>query len=165
MGLANYRQMFHDPLVWQATETTLKFIAFGVVPTVFISLWLAMLINFRFRFVSVGAVALPHPRRHVVRRLGGRLAVPLPGRPRLRVIDYVITKFGVNTPPDWLASTTWALPALDIITIWLSLPIATVLVPGRHAADPGFGDRGRHARRRRASPGVCATSSGPACAI
>ena len=35
--------------------------------------------------------------------------------------------FGVKTPPDWLASTTWALPALDIVTIWLSLPIATFL--------------------------------------
>ena len=29
--------------------------------------------------------------------------------------------------PDWLASTTWAIPALDIITIWLALPTATVL--------------------------------------
>ena len=31
-------------------------------------------------------------------------------------IDCVISRFGV-TPPDWLASTTWALPALDIVTI------------------------------------------------
>ena len=29
-----------------------KFIVFRVIPTVFISLWLAMLINFRFRFVG-----------------------------------------------------------------------------------------------------------------
>ena len=46
--------------------------------------------------------------------------------PGYGVLDYVISKFGV-TPPDWLASTTWALPALDIIAIWLSLPIATIL--------------------------------------
>jgi len=25
-------QMFHDPAVWQASETTLKYIAFGVIP-------------------------------------------------------------------------------------------------------------------------------------
>jgi multiple sugar transport system permease protein len=38
----------------------------------------------------------------------------------------VISRFGI-TPPNWLASETWALPALDIITVWLSLPAATIL--------------------------------------
>ena len=48
--------------------------------------------------------------------------------PGFGVVDYVIHLFGVNNPPDWLGgSTTWALPGLDIITIWLSLPTATVL--------------------------------------
>jgi multiple sugar transport system permease protein len=46
--------------------------------------------------------------------------------PGYGVLDYVISRFGV-TPPDWLASETWALPALDIITVWLSLPAATIL--------------------------------------
>jgi multiple sugar transport system permease protein len=126
VGLQNYRTMYHDPLVWQSVKTTLKFIILGVIPTVFIALWLAMLINFRFRFV--GAVrslylipaAMSFAASAVVWRY---LYLDGPG---YGVINYVISLFGV-TPPDWLASTTWTIPALDIITIWLSLPIATVL--------------------------------------
>src|SRR5450432_4764479 len=98
----------------------------GVVPTVLIALALAMLINFRFRFV--GAVrslylipaAMSFAASAVVWRY---LYLNGPG---FGVINYVISKLGV-TPPDCLASTDWSLLALDIITIWLSLPIATVL--------------------------------------
>ncbi|MGO9584539.1 MAG: carbohydrate ABC transporter permease [Acidimicrobiales bacterium] len=126
VGLANYRQMFHDPLVWQASETTLKFIGMGMLPTVVISLWLAMLINFRFRFVSVvrSLYLIPAAMSFAASAVVWRY-IFLDG-PGYGVLDYVISKFGV-TPPDWLASTTWALPALDIIAIWLSLPIATIL--------------------------------------
>ena len=53
VGLANYSAMFHDPLVGIAVKNTLYFVAFGVVPTVFIALGLAMLINFRFRGVTI----------------------------------------------------------------------------------------------------------------
>jgi ABC-type sugar transport system permease subunit len=127
IGLANYRQMLHDPLVWQAAETTLKFIAFGVVPTVIISLWLAMLINFRFRFFTVvrSLYLIPAAMSFAASAVVWRYIFQ--DGPGYGILDYVITKFGVTNPPDWLASTTWALPALDIITIWLSLPIATVL--------------------------------------
>jgi multiple sugar transport system permease protein len=126
VGLQNYRTMYHDPLVWQSVKTTLKFIVLGVIPTVFISLWLAMLINFRFRFVgSVRALYLiPAAMSFAASAVVWRYLY-LDG-PGYGVINYVISLFGV-TPPDWLASTTWTIPALDIITIWLSLPIATVL--------------------------------------
>jgi len=105
----------------------LKFIAFGVVPTIFIALWLAMLINFRFRFVSAvrSLYLIPAAMSFAASAVVWRYLF-LDG-PGYGVIDYVISKFGVTTPPDWLASTTWALPALDIVTIWLSLPIATFL--------------------------------------
>jgi multiple sugar transport system permease protein len=126
VGLANYRRMYSDPLVWQSVKTTLKFIVVGVVPTVAISLGLAMLINFRFRLV--GAVrslylvpaAMSFAASAVVWRF---LFLDGPG---YGVINYVISLVGV-TPPDWLGSPTWALYALDIVTIWLSLPIATIL--------------------------------------
>jgi ABC-type sugar transport system permease subunit len=126
VGLANYRTMFADPLVWQSVETTLKFIVLGVVPTVFISLGLAMLINFRFRFVSAvrSLYLIPAAMSFAASAVVWRYLF-LDG-PGFGVIDYVISQFGV-TPPDWLASTTWSLPALDIITVWLSLPTATVL--------------------------------------
>ena len=126
VGLDNYRRMRDDPLVWESVKTTLKFIALGVIPTVFISLGLAMLINFRFRFVAAvrSLYLIPAAMSFAASAVVWRYLY-LDG-PGYGVINYVISWF-TNTPPDWLASTTWTLPALDIITIWLSLPIATVL--------------------------------------
>jgi ABC-type sugar transport system permease subunit len=126
VGLANYHRMFSDPLVWQAVVTTLKFIVFGVVPTIFIALGLAILINVRFRFVSVvrSLYLVPAAMSYAASAVVWRY-IFLDG-PGYGVLDYVISRFGV-TPPDWLASETWALPALDIITVWLSLPAATIL--------------------------------------
>jgi multiple sugar transport system permease protein len=126
VGLANYHKMFADPLVWQAVETTLKFIVFGVVPTIAISLGLAMLINFKFRFVSVvrSLYLIPAAMSFAASAVVWRY-IFLDG-PGYGVLDYVISRFGI-TPPDWLASQSWALPALDIITVWLSLPTATIL--------------------------------------
>jgi multiple sugar transport system permease protein len=127
IGLTNYRQMFHDPAVWQASETSLKYIAFGVIPTMIISLWLAMLINFRFRFYTLvrSLYLIPAAMSFAASAVVWRYIFQ--DGPGYGILDFVISKFGVSNPPDWLASTTWALPALDIITIWLSLPIATIL--------------------------------------
>ena len=126
VGLANYRRMYSDPLVWTSVKTTLKFIVVGVVPTVVISLGLAMLINFRFRLVGLvrSLYLIPAAMSFAASAVVWRFLF-LDG-PGYGVINYVISLFGV-TPPDWLGSPTWALYALDIVTIWLSLPIATIL--------------------------------------
>ena len=128
VGLANYRVLFADPLVKQAVETTLKFLLLGVVPTVIISLGLAMLINVKFRFVGLVRTfyLIPAAMSFAASALVWRYLFQ--DGPGYGVVDYVIHLFGVNNPPDWLGgSTTWALPGLDIITIWLSLPTATIL--------------------------------------
>src|SRR5579862_1720037 len=52
VGLANYREMFNDPMVLTSIVTTLLFLAFGVIPTVVLGLLLAMLINYPVRFIT-----------------------------------------------------------------------------------------------------------------
>jgi multiple sugar transport system permease protein len=126
VGLANYRKLFADPLVGVAIGNTAKFMLFGVVPTVFIALGLALLINVRFRFVGVvrSLYLIPAAMSFAASAVIWRY-IFLDG-PGYGVVNWVISKFGV-TPPNWLVSTTWALPALDVIAIWLSLPVATIL--------------------------------------
>jgi len=126
VGLANYTKMFADPLVGVVIGNTAKFMLFGVVPTVFIALGLALLINVRFRFVGVvrSLYLIPAAMSFAASAVVWRY-IFLDG-PGYGVVNWVISQFGV-TPPNWLVSTTWALPALDVITIWLSLPVATIL--------------------------------------
>jgi multiple sugar transport system permease protein len=126
VGLANYSKMFSDPLVGVAVGNTVKFMLFGVIPTVLLGLGLALLINVRFRFV--GAVrslylvpaAMSFAASAVVWRY-----IFLDG-PGYGIVNWVLSKLGL-VPPNWLVSTTYALPALDVIAIWLSLPVATIL--------------------------------------
>ncbi|MEG0513747.1 MAG: sugar ABC transporter permease, partial [Clostridia bacterium] len=39
-------------------------------------------------------------------------------QPRTGPINMFLMSIGVQSPPQWFASTTWALPALIIINIW-----------------------------------------------
>ena len=61
VGLANYRAMLHDPLVDKSVRNTLEFVAMGVVPTVFLGLGLAMLINLQFRGATIVRSHYPVP--------------------------------------------------------------------------------------------------------
>lgn len=126
VGLANYSRMFNDPLVGVVVGNTIKFMLFGVVPTIVIGLGLALLINVRFRFVGVVRslylipAAMSFAASAVVWRYIFRTG------PGYGIVSWVVAQFG-GTPPDWLSSTTYALPALDVIGIWLALPVATIL--------------------------------------
>jgi ABC-type sugar transport system permease subunit len=123
-GLANYRELLNDPMVSQAIETTVIFVALGVVPTVLIGLVLAMLVNVRMRFIS--AVRTLYFVPAVVSFAASAVLWNWIYRPGQGLLDYLLYKIGI-IGPAWLASTTWALPALDIVTIWISLPTAILL--------------------------------------
>jgi multiple sugar transport system permease protein len=126
VGLANYTKMFNDPIVGVAVGNTVKFMLFGVIPTVLIGLGLALLINVRFRFV--GAVRslylIPAAMSFAASAIVWRY-IFLDG-PGYGIVNWVLSKLGL-VPPNWLVSTTYALPALDVIAIWLSLPVATII--------------------------------------
>jgi len=126
VGLANYTKLFNDPIVGVAVGNTVKFMLFGVIPTVVIALGLAMLVNVRFRFVGVvrSLYLVPAAMSFAASAIVWRY-IFLDG-PGYGVVNWVISQFGV-APPNWLVSTTYALPALDVIAIWLSLPVATIL--------------------------------------
>jgi multiple sugar transport system permease protein len=126
VGLANYTKLFDDPLVGVAVGNTVKFMLFGVIPTVFIALGLAMLINVRFRFV--GAVRslylVPAAMSFAASAIVWRYIFHY--NPGYGIVNWVLAQFGITTQ-DWFVSTTYALPALDVIAVWLSLPVATIL--------------------------------------
>jgi ABC-type sugar transport system permease subunit len=124
IGLGNYRQMLNDPAVPQAIETTMLFLVFGVVPTVVLGLLLAMLVNIQFRFITVVRTLYFVPA--VVSFAASAVLWQWIYRPGQGILDFLLHKAGI-TGPAWLSNTTTALPALDIISIWLSLPVAILL--------------------------------------
>jgi multiple sugar transport system permease protein len=124
VGLSNYQQMIADPAVPQAIETTLLYILFGVAPTVVLGLLLSMLVNVQFRFAGVVRTLYFVPA--VVSFAASAVLWQWIYRPGQGILDYLLHKVGI-TGPAWLSNTHTALLALDIIGIWLSLPVVTIL--------------------------------------
>ena len=124
VGLANYKAMVNDPAVPQAIETTMIFLVFGVVPTVVLGLLLAILVNVQFRFVGVVRTLYFVPA--VVSFAASAILWQWIYRPGQGFLDFALKKVGINGPA-WLSNTHTALFALDIIAIWLSLPVAILL--------------------------------------
>lgn len=124
VGVANYGRLITDPMVPQAIVTTMVFLLFGVVPTVVLGLVLAVLANVRFRFIGVIRTLYFVPA--VVSFAASSVLWQWIYRPGQGILDFGLHKLGI-AGPAWLSNSHTALPALDIVSIWLSLPVATLL--------------------------------------
>lgn len=124
VGVANYRRMFGDSMLWQAIKTTLLFLVMGVVPTIVLGLLFAMLVNIRIRFIA--AIRTLYFIPAVVSFAASAVLWQWIYRPGQGVLDFLLYKLGI-VGPAWLSDPSTALPALAIVSIWLSLPIATIL--------------------------------------
>jgi multiple sugar transport system permease protein len=124
VGLANYTRLFHDPLVASATWHSVLFVVLGVVPTVLIGYLFANLLDWQARFV--GAVRLMYFLPLVVSTAVAGVLWSTLYSPSYGVINRALGFLHLPTP-TWLADTTWALPAVTIVIIWLSLPLVIIL--------------------------------------
>jgi multiple sugar transport system permease protein len=126
VGFANYTRLFADPLVGIAIKNTLYFVAMGVVPTVFISLGLAMLVNFRFPGVTVVRSLYLIPA--AVSLAASAVIWQYIYEPKFGFLSFLFDQVGLTPPPDgFLFTTGWALPSLDLVCIWTTLPLGVLL--------------------------------------
>jgi len=126
VGLANYTAMIHDPLVSKSVKNTLYFVAMGVVPTVFVGLGLALLINFQFRGVMLVRSLYLVPA--AVSLSASAVIWQYIYAPRFGLLSYVFNKVGIAPPGEgFLFTPGWALPSLAVVCIWTTLPISILL--------------------------------------
>jgi ABC-type sugar transport system permease subunit len=118
--------MFKDPLVGISVKNTLYFVAMGVIPTVFISLGLAMLINFQFRGVTIVRSLYLIPA--AVSLAASAVIWQYIYEPKFGLLSYVFNEVGIAPPSQgFLFTPGWALPSLDVVCIWTTLPIGVLL--------------------------------------
>jgi multiple sugar transport system permease protein len=126
VGLGNFNAIFSDPIVGIAVKNTLYFVALGVIPTVFISLGLAMLINFQFRGVTIVRSLYLIPA--AVSLAASAVIWQYIYEPKFGLLSYVFAKIGITPPAQgFLFTPGWALPSLDVVCIWTTLPIGILL--------------------------------------
>jgi len=126
VGLANFRHLFTaDPLFPIALRNTVIFTIGTLVPTVLISLVVAAALNRKLKGISIFRTAIFLP-----------LAVSA-------VVMAVVWQFLFNTndgllnimlgwiglgPVPWLIDPNWAMVSLCLVSVWKSVPFATVVL-------------------------------------
>lgn len=124
VGLQNFLNMLQDDLAWKTLKNTFYY-SFVAVPTgVFVAFWLALLLNRRipgvlfFRFVYF----VPYVTLSVAIAIVWRWLY----HPDLGLFNYALAFFGIKGP-NWLFSTTWAMPAVIILSNWRGIGSAMLI--------------------------------------
>jgi ABC-type sugar transport system permease subunit len=127
VGLRNYRAIAHDPQLGQTLSNTFLFdimttaihIVLGMGLAVAVTAIRSRVIRFWARtaivtpfLMSAGAVALMWS--YIMADTTGPL-------------NYYLNRLGIHSPPNWLASGTWSLPALVIIDVWATIGFTFII--------------------------------------
>jgi multiple sugar transport system permease protein len=123
VGLRNYLRLFSDPDFWQVVGNTIYFTVATVLPSIFIPLGLAVLLNqsIPLRGLLRTAFFLPSITSIVAVGLGFRWLFQTDGP-----INNLLFLFGID-PIPWLSSTVWAMPVLILLSIWKQLGINLIV--------------------------------------
>lgn len=124
VGLDNYKRLFDDELLIPAFVRTFKFVALGVLPTVFGGFLIAVLLNWKVKGIGVFRAMFFLPL--TISSAVAGIAWSSIFNPEAGWINRILEMVGI-TGPEWLSSFTWALPSVTIIVIWLSLPLVIIL--------------------------------------
>ncbi|MGH2347331.1 MAG: carbohydrate ABC transporter permease [Chloroflexota bacterium] len=125
IGFENYRNLFSDDLFLKVVRNTVYY-TLGVVPiSTALGLLVALGLNLKFRGSLVLRTAYFAP--YITTLVGAALVFQWIYDPRAGLIDSILYAIGVQNPPGWLNSTTWALPALIIFGIWRQIGFNIVL--------------------------------------
>ncbi|WP_187703094.1 carbohydrate ABC transporter permease [Nocardia yunnanensis] len=126
VGVANYRRLFaDDPLFYIALRNTAVFTVFTLVPTVAVSLGVAGLLNRKMRGVGVFRTLafLPLVASTVAMAVVFRFILASDDGPA----NILLGRLGLG-PVPWLTDPGWAMVSLSLVTVWKSVPFATVIL-------------------------------------
>ncbi|PZS27010.1 MAG: sugar ABC transporter permease [Pseudonocardiales bacterium] len=118
VGLANFRQMAHDPTLWQSVRVTLEYVIVFVPVSFVVGLSLAMLV--RDHFPGVAAVRtlffLPNALSLVVIGLLWQFMLV----DKRGVLTHAARPFGLQHV-SWLGDPKFALPTYIAISVWYTM--------------------------------------------
>lgn len=125
VGLGNYARMLSDPLFRKSLVNTLYWTCCVVPATVVISLAVALLLEAKF-LKGRGLFRTIYFIPVVTSMVGAAFAWKWLFEPTFGVINWLLGLVGIRGP-GWLASTTWALPAMMAVGVWKQVGFAMVI--------------------------------------
>ena len=115
VGLENYQSLVTSPEYWQSVRTSFVFMALTVIPSIILSLFIAMGLDANpylrsfFRTIFLMPVSISSA-------MAAMLWIFL-YNPTAGYLNYILEMIGL-TGPNWLGSPRWAMVAVSIATVW-----------------------------------------------
>lgn len=123
-GLENYQRMFSDARFWKVVVNTFYYAVADVVLSMVLGLGLALLLNRTIRFRGFFRTLIFSP--YVTTIAAVSLLWIWIFDPVYGPINNALALLGI-TGPRWLASTTWAMPAIIIMSVWRTMGYTMVI--------------------------------------
>jgi multiple sugar transport system permease protein len=117
VGLANYKEMLTDDRhFWLSIGVTLKYMAMAVPLYIVTGLGLSLLLNLKVRGMNVFRTILFVPS--VLSGVAVAILWVALLNPDVGAINGLLRAIGIDDPPRWLGSPTWAVPSVVLIGLW-----------------------------------------------
>jgi multiple sugar transport system permease protein len=117
IGLENYAYMFtQDGFFYHALYITMKWLVLSTPLFLTAGLLVSLLLNQKYFGMNVFRTILYIPA--VVSGVAVAVLWLQLLNPELGVVNYVLTKLGVDNPPYWLEDPQWAMPAVLLMGLW-----------------------------------------------
>jgi multiple sugar transport system permease protein/sn-glycerol 3-phosphate transport system permease protein len=115
IGLANYRRLAGDGAAWTAVGNTVYYVALNIPAQTVLALALAIALNRKMRGAKTFRVLFVLPWMAMPVALG--IIWTWAFDPRHGSVNHLLSLVGI-VGPNWLTSTTWAMPVIASVNIW-----------------------------------------------
>lgn len=116
VGLENYREMIDDRRFWLSIRVTLKFIVLSVPLYLVCGLLLSLLLNLKIRGINLFRTILFLPS--VLSGVAVAVLWVALLNPDVGVVNEILRSLGIDDPPRWFQSPTWAVPSVVLVGLW-----------------------------------------------
>jgi len=136
IGLRNFQTLLRDSSFRIAFWNTIYFTGVTVPLTVVLALALALALNRGLR--ALPAFRAIHFFPHIASTVAVAVVWQFLYHPDMGPINQFLSALGVESPPRWTASVTWAMPAVIIMSVWKSVGYYMVMFLAGLQAIPGY---------------------------
>jgi multiple sugar transport system permease protein len=117
VGLQNYWEMlFDDRTFWVSIRVTLKYMVLSVPLYLVCGLLLSLLLNLKIRGINLFRTILFLPS--VLSGVAVAVLWVALLNPDVGAVNTVLRGLGMDDPPRWLQSPTWAVPSVVLVGLW-----------------------------------------------
>lgn len=135
VGLKNFRRLFKDDATMTALRNTVYY-ACGHVPlTMLAALGLALLLNRKMRGMAFFRAVAFFP--YITSMVAVAIVWNMLFNPQYGPVDQFLHWFGVANGPGWTTTTSWAMPAVIVTSVWRDMGYYMILfLAGLQAIPP-----------------------------